>query len=195
MQRLLARWTMITVVAAAMLVPAMAVADGPTAQPPDAFSQNKRLGRGVNILGYDPIWKDRQKARFQEKYFRLIKEAGFDNVRINLHPFRDGKLGTDYKPSGAWFDTLDWAIQHALANRLMVILDFHEFHALGDDPAGNKERFLAVWRQIAEHCKNAQTRCCSRFSTSRIRSLRPSCGTPCSARRWRLCGGPTRAAR
>ena len=35
--------------------------------------QNQRLGRGVNVLGYDPIWKDRQKARFQEKYFRLIK--------------------------------------------------------------------------------------------------------------------------
>ena len=37
----------------------------------------------------------------------------------------------------------------------MVILDFHEFQAMGDDPAGNKERFLAVWRQIAEHCKDA----------------------------------------
>jgi len=43
---------------------------------PDAFRQDAQLGRGVNILGYDPIWKDRQKARFQEKCFRLIKEAG-----------------------------------------------------------------------------------------------------------------------
>lgn len=23
-----------------------------------AFDQNKRLGRGVNIIGYDPLWKD-----------------------------------------------------------------------------------------------------------------------------------------
>ena len=109
----------------------------------------------MNVLGYDPIWKDRQKARFQEKYFRLIKEAGFNHVRVNLHPFRDAKLGPDHKPSAAWFETLDWAVKHALANRLMVILDFHEFQAMGDDPAGNKERFLAVWRQIAEHCKDA----------------------------------------
>ena len=47
---------------------------------------DERLGRGVNVLGYDPIWKDRQAGRFQEKCFRLIKEAGFNHVRVNLHP-------------------------------------------------------------------------------------------------------------
>lgn len=125
------------------------------ARTPDAFARNNRLGRGVNVLGYDPIWKDQQKARFQEKYFRLIQEAGFNHVRVNLHPFRDAKPGADGKPSAAWFEALDWAIEHALANRLVVILDFHEFQAMGDDPAGKKDRFLAVWRQIAEHCKDA----------------------------------------
>ena len=53
----------------------------------DAFAQNQRLGRGVNILGYDPIWRSREQARFHEKHFRLLQEAGFDSVRINLHPF------------------------------------------------------------------------------------------------------------
>jgi len=124
-------------------------------QTPDPFAQNKRLGRGVNVLGYDPIWKDRQKARFQEKYFRLIKEAGFNHVRVNLHPFRDKALGPDQKLRAAWFETLDWTLKHALASHLMVILDFHEFQAMGDEPIGNKERMLSVWRQIAEHCKDA----------------------------------------
>ena len=54
----------------------------------DAFEQNKKLGRGVNILGYDPIWRSQDKARFQAKYFQLLKEAGFTSVRINLQPFR-----------------------------------------------------------------------------------------------------------
>jgi endoglucanase len=138
-----------------LLILGTAVCCRADAPKPDAFRQNKRLGRGVNILGYDPIWKDRRQARFQEKYFRLIKEAGFDNVRINLNPFRDGKLGPDHKLSPAWFSTLDWAMKHALAQRLMVILDVHEYHALGEDPAGNRQRFLAVWRQIAAHCKDA----------------------------------------
>jgi endoglucanase len=125
------------------------------AQTPDAFKQNQRLGRGVNVLGYDPIWKDRQKGRFQEKYFRLIKEAGFNHVRVNLHPFRDNKPDPDHKLSAAWFETLDWTLKHTLANHLVVILDFHEFQAMGENPEGNKERMLAVWRQIAEHCKDA----------------------------------------
>ena len=42
-------------------------------QPLDACEQNRRLGRGVNILGYDPIWRSRDQARFQEKHFRLLK--------------------------------------------------------------------------------------------------------------------------
>ena len=118
-------------------------------------AQNKRLGRGVNILGYDPIWKDPQKARFQESYFHFIKEAGFSHVRINLHPFRDGKLAADGTIAAQWFTTLDWAVQHALDNKLVVILDFHEFQAMGADPLGHKEQFLGVWRQIAGHCKQA----------------------------------------
>ena len=47
--------------------------------PLDAFEQNRRLGRGVNIIGYDPIWRSRDQARFQEKHFRLLKEAGFQS--------------------------------------------------------------------------------------------------------------------
>ena len=98
MRKALTQWMMIAVIAAAMPTTSMAAADGPTSpQTPDALGQNKRLGRGVNVLGYDPIWNNRQKARFQEKHFRLIKEAGFNHVRINLHPFRDAKLGQTIK--------------------------------------------------------------------------------------------------
>jgi len=121
---------------------------------PDAFAQNKRLGRGVNIIGYDPVWRDRSRARFQAEHFRLIHEAGFSHVRINLHPFRYGRAGETHRISDAWFQTLDWAIEQALANKLMVVLDFHEFNIMGRDPLGNKERFLAMWTQIAERYKD-----------------------------------------
>ena len=120
---------------------------------PDAAAQNQRLGRGVNIIGYDPLWKLPAKARFQERHFALIKRAGFSHVRINLHPFRDTKLGPDHKLSDAWLATLDWAVQQALAKELLVILDFHEFNALGENPEANKDRFLAFWRQVADRYK------------------------------------------
>ena len=31
----------------------------------DPFAQNKLMARGVNVLGYDPIWADFSKGRFK----------------------------------------------------------------------------------------------------------------------------------
>ncbi|MBS7614968.1 glycoside hydrolase family 5 protein [Candidatus Bathyarchaeota archaeon] len=120
----------------------------------DIFKMNQMMGRGVNVLGYDPIWKNRLKARMKNKHFRLIKQAGFNSVRINLHPFRD--LGIDEKDrmSKRWLETLDWAIEQSLSNGLVTILDFHEFGVMGQDPLGNKNRFLAVWRNLSDHCRD-----------------------------------------
>lgn len=127
------------------------------AQPaaPDAFEHNRKLGRGVNIIGYDPIWREREQARFQDKHFRLLKEAGFTSVRVNLHPFRHMERTNAWTLRQPWLDTLDWAVRQATAQGLTVILDLHEFNAIGDDPEGNKDRFLAFWRQLARHCRNA----------------------------------------
>jgi len=124
-------------------------------QPPDAHEQNRRLHRGVNIIGYDPIWRSRNQARFQEKHFRLLREAGFQSVRVNLHAFRhmDPSNGWAFRP--AWLETLDWTVAQATAQGLQVILDLHEFDALGQDALGNKDKFLAFWKHLAAHCRNA----------------------------------------
>lgn len=128
----------------------------PTAQPQvsdAAFAQNRHLGRGINILGYDPIWKSPKDARFREGDFQRIRDAGFRHVRINLHPFRDAEAGGVL--SDDYWKTLDWAIQQALEKKLAVVLDFHEFLEMAKDPQGKKAQFLAVWKQIADRYKNA----------------------------------------
>lgn len=121
----------------------------------DAFTQNQRLGRGVNIIGYDPIWKSRAEGRFQDKHFRLIREAGFNHVRINLHPFRFVGDAPDYTISPAWLETLDWAVAQCQKNGLLAILDLHEFIALAEDPFGLKPKYLAVWRQLSTRYQSA----------------------------------------
>ena len=119
-----------------------------------AVKQNKKLGRGVNIIGYDPLWKDTAKARMKDKHFKLIKEAGFSNVRIVIAPFKFSLGDSAYTINPVFFERLDWAINNALKNKLMAIVDFHEHGAMGKDPQGKKPMFLAMWIQIAEHCKN-----------------------------------------
>jgi len=121
----------------------------------DPFEQNQKLGRGVNIIGYDPLWRNRDQARFQAKYFRLLKEAGFNSVRINLHPFRHMDTTNGWTIRQNWLDTMDWAMREAQQQGLIVVLDMHEFGAMGENPEGNKEKFLAFWKQLAAHCQNA----------------------------------------
>ncbi len=124
-------------------------------EPVDAFVQNRQLGRGVNIIGYDPIWRSRDQARFQEKHFRLLKEAGFQSVRINLHPFRHMDKTNGWALRAAWLETLDWTVAKATTNGLQVILDFHEFNAMAENPDAKKEQFLSFWKQLGAHCRKA----------------------------------------
>ena len=109
----------------------------------------------MNIIGYDPLWRSPDQARFKTEHFRLLKEAGFQSVRINLHSFRYMGGGPDWALRDTWFATLDWAVKEATAQGLMVILDFHEFDAMGKDPEANRGRFIALWRQLSAHCANA----------------------------------------
>jgi endoglucanase len=125
------------------------------AAPVDAFELNRKLGRGVNILGYDPVWKAAGEGRFQDRHFSLLRAAGFSHVRVNLHPFRHMGAAPEFTLPDAWFAVLDRVLRESAAAGLMVVLDCHEFHAMGKDPVGNREKFLAFWRQLAAHLEGA----------------------------------------
>lgn len=121
----------------------------------DAFEQNRKLGRGVNIIGYDPIWRSRDQGRFQEKHFRLLHEAGFNSVRINLHPFRQMDAAKGHALPDNWWSTLEWAQDGARKNGLTAIVDLHEFQVMGTDPEANHDKFIAFWRQVSARCQDA----------------------------------------
>jgi len=121
----------------------------------DAFAQNRWLRRGVNVLGYDPIWDSFDQGRFKERYFKMIHDGGFDSLRVNLYPFRHMGAAPDFVLSNSWWRTTEWIVTNALAADLNVILDFHEYETMGTNAADNKTGFLAFWRQVAPHFKNA----------------------------------------
>jgi endoglucanase len=143
-------------VKALLLVPALICLQVPAQpQPLDAFEQNRRLGRGVNIIGYDPIWRSRDQARFQEKHFHLLKTAGFQSVRVNLHAFNHMDQAKEWALAPGWLETLDWVVDKATAQGLQTILDLHEYGRMAEDPEGHKAQFLAFWKQFSTHCMNA----------------------------------------
>src|SRR5437764_10101202 len=124
--------------------------------PIDPWDQISAMRRGVNIIGYDPLWKDFAAARFQERHFRRIHEAGLQTVRINLQAFRH--MDAANRLSAAWFKTLDWAVKGALAQDLTVILDEHDFTACGNNAEACRPRLMAFWEQVADHYKDAPNR-------------------------------------
>ncbi len=118
-----------------------------------AFDQVSKMARGLNIIGYDPIWKDPSQARFQERHFRRIREGGFQTVRVNLHAF--SHMDSAHRLSPAWFKTLDWAVNAAVSNDLTVILDEHNFTECAKDAGACKPKLMAFWEQVSEHYKDA----------------------------------------
>ncbi len=126
----------------------------PTATPTptnDPFTQNARLGRGVNLgnaleAPYEGAWG----LVLREEYFRLIREAGFNSVRIPIRWSAHAAEKAPYTIDPRFFDRVDWAVNQALSQGLLVVINMHHFGELMADPQGQRERFLALWRQIAE---------------------------------------------
>jgi len=94
----------------------------------------------------------------QEEYFDLIKQAGFDFVRLpvnwkahsNHTGYDDGDRSYTIEP--AFFTRVDEVVGWALNRDLTVILDFHNYEELMAEPNG--EQFTFIWYQITEHYKD-----------------------------------------
>lgn len=130
-------------------------ANSASAETEDAFVQCRELGRGVNVLGYDPIWDSFERARFKREYFSVIRSGGFDTLRVNLFPFSHMGMGPEYRLNESWWRTVDWVVTNALAAHLNVIIDLHQFESTSENAGDSPDRFRAFWRQVAPHFQNA----------------------------------------
>jgi endoglucanase len=122
-------------------------------EPVDAFSINQRLGRGVNLgnalEGYpdEGAWG----MIIQEDYFDLIKDAGFDSVRIPIRWNAHADEEAPYTIDQDFFARVDEVTKWALARDLAVVINFHHYDEIFHDPDGYEEGLLAMWAQVAQH--------------------------------------------
>jgi len=112
----------------------------------DAFATAATMHRGMNVLGYDPMWEDPAKARFQPKHFKAIHKAGFDFVRVVLQSFKHMDPANRLDPR--WLAQLDRVIGWAHAAQLTVILDEHDFNVCAEDANVCRSKLEAFWTQI-----------------------------------------------
>lgn len=116
------------------------------------FRQNERLRRTMNFgnaleAPHEGDWGVTLRA----EYFRIAAEKGFTAVRIPIRWNAHAGEESPYTIDGAFFKRVDWAIAHALAQGLAVVINIHHYEDLMAAPSSNRARFLSLWKQIAEH--------------------------------------------
>jgi len=115
-----------------------------------AFEMNRRLGMGINLgncfeapeiggWGVEP----------DSFYFSDIKAKGFASIRIPAKWSAHAQTKAPYTIDKDFMDTIRWAINSALASGLATVINIHHYDEIMTDPTANKDRFLALWDQIA----------------------------------------------
>jgi endoglucanase len=122
----------------------------------DARVMNARLGRAINFgNALEAPNEGEWGVTLREEYFQIIKDGGFDGVRIPIKWNAHAGTEPPYTIDPAFFDRIDWAVNNALSRGLVAIIDFHHYYEIHNDPNQyHKERFLALWAQITDHYQN-----------------------------------------
>jgi len=121
----------------------------------DAFSINKLIGRGVNIgNALESPSEGEWGITVQEEYFQLIKDAGFNSIRLPISWSTHALSEKPYTIDVNFFNRIDWAVKNTLSRKMAIVVNVHHYRELYKDPNGHKERFIALWKQIAEHYKD-----------------------------------------
>jgi endoglucanase len=125
------------------------------AKPPDAFAVNKLIGRGVNIgNALDGPNEGEWGVTLEEQYFQLIKDAGFNSVRLTIRWSIHAANEPPYTIDPNFLNRVDWAAKNTLSRNLVFVFNMHNYYELYSDPNGHRERYIAIWKQLAEHYKN-----------------------------------------
>ena len=119
----------------------------------DYFRQLKPvLERGVNLgNALDAPKEGEWGVTLQAGYFEKIAAAGFKTVRIPVRWSAHAEAAAPYRIDPKFLERVDWAVHQSLDHGLTPIVDLHHYDALYDHPEQHRERFLALWRQMAEH--------------------------------------------
>ena len=96
----------------------------------------------------------------KDEYFQLIKEAGFNLVRIPIRWSAHTSNEEPYIIDKVFFERVDWAINQSLSRDLSTMINVHHYEEMMQDPINHKLRFLAIWEQIADRYQNYSSDLC-----------------------------------
>ena len=138
-------------------VVALAAAAGAAAEKEaaDIYAANKKLGRGINLGNALEAPKEGDwGVTLKPDYFRAIKAAGFDTVRLPVRWSAHAAAEPPYAIDPKFAERVDWAIDQALANKLNIIVNAHHYNEIDADPDKHVPRLIGLWEQVATRYKD-----------------------------------------
>lgn len=110
------------------------------------------LGRGVNLGNMLEAPREGEwGVRVEDEYFDLIQSAGFDSVRIPVRWSAHATKEAPYTIDPKFLDRVEWVVKQTMSHRLHALLNMHHYDEIFKHPDENETRYLAIWKQIAEH--------------------------------------------
>lgn len=91
-------------------------------------------------------------VRYTPEDIDRIAAEGFDHIRVPVawqFYLKEGASGLEIDPS--LLTDLEPVLRHALEKKLHILLDWHHFNELTDNPVANRTRFIRGWETIARH--------------------------------------------
>jgi len=85
----------------------------------------------------------------QAEDFPFIARRGFDHVRVPIRFSGHALDAAPYTIDAAFFSRVDTIVDQATAAKLAILLDMHAYDELATSAAAHRDRFVALWTQIA----------------------------------------------
>lgn len=106
--------------------------------------------RGVNLGNYLEYAECPPSRQLPLADFAAIRTEGFDHVRVPVAWHEGNGSAPDFAIAPCRWQEADRMITNALAVGLGVVVNLHHFTEFIAHPTGQRARFVAVWRQLAE---------------------------------------------
>ena len=133
---------------AGSLLHAQQADDGP--QTPSAFDYAARLGQGIHLSSaLDAPAEGDWGLTLDDACFQQAAKAGFQSVRVPIRWTAYTAAESPFAINPELLARIDWVLQQSRRHHLAVILALHPDDALLREPASQRERFLAIWQQVA----------------------------------------------
>lgn len=124
-------------------------------QPPSGLSRGSCLAklpfcRCINIgNALEAPVEGQWGVYIRDEFFKIIKEAGFEAVRIPIRWSAHANNDPPYTIDEKFFQRVDHVVKKALEQGLYVIINVHHYEEIMQNPLEHRERFIAIWQQIS----------------------------------------------